>query len=38
MYGLNPEDMTPYTHVIDASGLTREEVLEAALKILEELE
>jgi cytidylate kinase len=38
MYGLNPEDVTPYTHVIDASGLTREEVLEAALKILEELE
>jgi cytidylate kinase len=38
MYGLNPEDVTPYTHVIDASGLTREEVLEAALKILEEIE
>jgi cytidylate kinase len=38
MYGLNPEDMTPYTHVIDASGLTREEVLGAALKTLEELE
>ena len=38
MYGLNPEDMTPYTHVIDASGLAREEVLEAALEILEELE
>jgi CMP/dCMP kinase len=36
MYGLDPEDSTPYTHVIDASGLTREEVLEAALKILEE--
>jgi hypothetical protein len=38
MYGLNPEDVTPYTHVIDASGLTIEEVLEAALKILEEVE
>lgn len=38
MYGLSPEDTTPYTHVIDASGLTIEEVLEAALKILEELE
>jgi cytidylate kinase len=38
MYGLSPEDTTPYTHVIDASGLTIEEVLEAALKILEEVE
>jgi predicted cytidylate kinase len=38
MYGLNPEDSTPYTHVIDASGLNREEVLEAALQILEGIE
>ena len=38
MYGLNPEDKTPYTHVIDASALTREGVLEAALKILEGIE
>jgi len=36
LYGLNPEDSTPYTHVIDASGLTRAEVLDSALKILEE--
>ncbi len=36
LYGLNPEDSTPYTHVIDASGLTKAEVLESALKILEE--
>jgi hypothetical protein len=38
MYGLNPEERTPYTHVIDASGLTKEEVLTSALKILEEVE
>jgi CMP/dCMP kinase len=37
MYGLNPEDSTPYTHVIDASGLDREEVLSSALKFLEGL-
>ncbi len=36
LYGLNPEDSTPYTHVIDASGLTKAEVLDSALKILEE--
>ncbi len=35
MYGLNPEDSTPYTHVIDASGLTKEEVIASTLKILE---
>ena len=35
MYGLNPEDSTPYTHVIDASGLNKEEVLSSALEILE---
>ena len=38
MYGLNPEDSTPYTHVIDASGLTKEEVLSSTLKILEEVQ
>ena len=38
MYGLNPEDRTPYTHVIDGSGLTKEEVLTLALKILEEVQ
>ena len=38
MYGLNPEERTPYTHVIDASGLTKEEVLTSALKILEEVQ
>ncbi len=38
MYGLNPEDRTPYTHVIDGSGLTKEEVLALALEILEEVQ
>ena len=38
MYGLNPEDSTPYTHVIDASGLTKEEVIAATLKILEDVQ
>ena len=38
MYGLNPEDNTPYTHVIDASALTKQEVLSEALKILEDFE
>ena len=38
MYGLNPEDSTPYTHVIDASGLTKEEVIASTLKILEEVQ
>ena len=35
MYGINPEDSTPYTHVIDASGLTKVEVIASTLKILE---
>ena len=35
MYGLNPEDVTPYTHVIDASALTKEEVISSVQKILE---
>ena len=38
LYGLNPEDSTPYTHVIEASGLTKGEVLESALRILEEFD
>ncbi len=38
MYGLNPEDSTPYTHVIDASGLTKEEVIASTLKILEDVQ
>ena len=38
MYGLNPEDETPYTHIIDASKLTAEQVLLETLKILEEIE
>lgn len=38
MYGLNPEDETPYTHIIDASKLNAEQVLLETLKILEEIE
>ena len=38
MYGLNPEDETPYTHIIDASQLDVEEVLAETLKILEGIE
>ncbi|GIR67402.1 MAG: hypothetical protein CM15mP71_6280 [Candidatus Poseidoniales archaeon] len=38
MYGLNPEDETPYTHIIDASDLNVEEVLAKALEILEGIE
>ena len=38
MYGLNPEDETPYTHIIDASNMNAEEVLIHTLAILEELE
>ena len=38
MYGLNPEDETPYTHIIDASNLNVEEVLAKALEILEGIE
>jgi len=34
MYGLTPEDPTPYTHIIDASNITAEEVLAEAIKIL----
>ena len=35
MYGLNPEDETPYTHIIEASKLTAEQVLLETLEILE---
>lgn len=35
MYGLNPEDTTPYTHVIDASDLDSAGVLDNVLQILE---
>ncbi len=35
MYGLNPEDNTPYTHVVDASDLDSAGVLDAVLQILE---
>ena len=38
MYGLNPEDETPYTHIIEASNLNVEEVLAKALEILEGIE
>ena len=34
MYGLTPDDPTPYTHIIDATGITAEEVLGEAIKIL----
>jgi len=36
LYGLNPEDKTPYTHVVDASYLDVDEVATAVIKILEE--
>ena len=35
LYGLDPQDPTPYTHVIDASNLDAESVINAALEILE---
>ena len=38
MYGLNPEDTKPYTHIIDASYLNVEQVLAEALEILEGVE
>ena len=34
MYGLTPEDPTPYTHIIDASDISAEQVLAEALRIL----
>jgi|TARA_B110000495_G_C22671997_1_gene397101 cytidylate kinase len=38
MYGIRPSDATPYTHTIDATTLSKEEVLKVALKILKEEE
>ena len=34
MYGLTPDDPTPYTHIIDATDITAEEVLGEAIKII----
>ena len=34
MYGLNPEDPTPYTHIIDASEKDADEVLEYTMHLL----
>ena len=36
MYSLNPSDATPYTHVIDASSLSVEEVVSTAISIMED--
>jgi cytidylate kinase len=36
LYGLNPEDPTPYSHIIDASVLSIEEIVEKVILILEE--
>jgi predicted cytidylate kinase len=36
MYGIRPSDATPYTHTIDATTLSKEEVLKVALEILKE--
>jgi cytidylate kinase len=36
LYGLNPEDSTPYSHIIDASSLSIEDIVEQVLLILEE--
>ncbi len=34
LYGLNPEDSTPYTHILDASEKTADEVLEYTMQLL----
>ena len=36
MYGIRPSDTTPYTHTIDATTLSKEEVVKVALNILKE--
>ena len=36
MYGFVPEDPTPYTHIIDATTLTAEQVLDHTIGIMEE--
>ena len=35
MYGFVPDDPTPYTHIIDATDISAEQVLEVAIKIME---
>ena len=35
IYGLNPEERTPYTHVVDASSLDAHAVLDVVMEILE---
>ena len=37
LYGLDPQDVTPYTHVIEATCLGKEEALAEAVAILEEV-
>ncbi|MDP6869645.1 MAG: cytidylate kinase family protein [Candidatus Poseidoniaceae archaeon] len=37
LYGINPEDRLPYTHVIEATTLTAEEILLQVIDIMEEL-
>ncbi|MDP6326628.1 MAG: hypothetical protein QGI36_06025, partial [Candidatus Thalassarchaeaceae archaeon] len=37
LYGLDPQDVTPYTHVIEATSLGKEEALAQAVAILEEV-
>lgn len=34
LYGLNPEDPAPYTHILDASEKTADEVLEYTMQLL----
>ena len=34
MYSLTPDDPTPYTHIIDATNITAEQVLAEAIRIL----
>ena len=36
MYGILPDDPTPYTHIIDATNISAQEVLEQAIMIMEE--
>jgi predicted cytidylate kinase len=38
LYGLDPQDATPYTHVIEATSLRKEKTLAEAVAILEEVE
>ncbi|DAC58602.1 MAG TPA: hypothetical protein D7I03_05445, partial [Candidatus Poseidoniales archaeon] len=34
MYDLTPDDPTPYTHIIDATDITAQQVLEKVIAIL----